>query len=54
LLRNCLIKFVFEGKIEGETEGMGRWERRSRQLLDELKRTGSYWKLKEEALDHSA
>jgi hypothetical protein len=53
LRRNCPIKFVIEGKIEGRTEGMGRLGGRSNQLLDELKRTGSSWKRKEEALAHS-
>jgi len=45
LRRNCPIKFVTERKTEGKTEGMGRSGRRSNQLLDELKRRGSYWKL---------
>jgi hypothetical protein len=40
-----------EGKIEGRIEVRGRRGRRHKQLLDELKETGSYWKLKEEALD---
>jgi hypothetical protein len=53
LRRNCPIKFVIEGKLEGKTEGMGRRGRKSNQLSDEIKRKGSYWKLKEEALDHS-
>lgn len=53
LRRNCPIKFVIEGKIQGRTEGMGRRGGRSNQLLDELKRTGSYWKLKEKALAQS-
>jgi hypothetical protein len=30
---------------------MGRQERRPKQLLDDLKETRGYWKLKEEALD---
>jgi len=51
--RKCRAKFVTEWKIEGKTEGMGIRGRRSNQLLDEIKRTGSYWKLKDEALDHS-
>ena len=53
LCRNCPIIFVTEWKIEGRTEGMERRGTRSNQLLGELKRTGSYWKLKEEALGHS-
>ena len=31
----------------------GRRERRIKQLLDGLKETGRYWKLKETALDHT-
>jgi len=29
----------------------GRQERRRKQLLDDLKETGRYWKMKEEVLD---
>jgi hypothetical protein len=50
LCRNCLLKHVIEGKIEGRIEVTGRWGRRRKQLLDELKETKIYWKLKEEAL----
>jgi len=46
LRRNCLLKHVTAGKIEGT----GRWERRSRQLLYDLNEKRGYWKLKEEAL----
>ena len=31
----------------------GRQERRGKQLFDYLKETRRYWKLKEEALDHT-
>jgi hypothetical protein len=47
LARNCLKNHVIEGKIKG-TERRGR---RRNQLLDDVKKTGRYWKLKEEALD---
>jgi hypothetical protein len=51
LLRNCLLKHVTEGKIEGMIEVTGRRERRRRQVLDDLQEMRGYWKLKEEALD---
>jgi len=34
LRRNCLLKHVIEGKIEGRVEVTGRRERRRKQLLD--------------------
>jgi hypothetical protein len=42
LRRNCLIKHIIEGKILGTR----RRERRRTQLLDDLKETRRYWKLK--------
>ena len=42
-----------EGKLEGRIEMMGRQGRRYKQLLDDLKEKRRYWKLKEEALDHT-
>jgi hypothetical protein len=53
LRRNCLLKHVIEGKLEGGTEMTGRRGRRRKQLLDNLKENRGYWKLKEEALDRS-
>jgi hypothetical protein len=47
LRRNCLPKHITKGKIKGT----GRQGRRCKQLLDNLKETRRYWKLKEEALD---
>jgi hypothetical protein len=45
--RNCRLKHVIEGKIEGmERRGRSRW-----QLLDVHKEMAGYWQLKEEALD---
>jgi len=37
LRRNCLLKHVIEGKIEGRIEVAGRRGRRSKKLLDDLK-----------------
>ena len=51
LRRNCFLKCVIEGKIEGRIEVTGRRGRRSKLLLDDLKETRVYWKLKVEALD---
>jgi hypothetical protein len=50
LRRNCLLKHMIEGKLEGRIEMTGRRGRRSKQLLDDLKEKRRYWKLKEEAL----
>jgi replicative superfamily II helicase len=36
LRRNCLLKHVIEGKLEGRIEMMGRRGRRRNQLLDDL------------------
>ena len=50
LRSNCLIKHFTEERIGGievtERQG-GRYE----QLLDDIKKTREYWKLKEKALD---
>jgi hypothetical protein len=49
--RNCFLKHVTEGKIEG---GIGVTERRRgrcKQLLYDVKEKREYWKLKEKALD---
>jgi hypothetical protein len=51
--RNCLLKHVIEGKIEGRTEVTGRRGRWCKQLLHALTEKSEYWKLKEEALDRS-
>jgi hypothetical protein len=44
---------VIEGKLEGRIEMMGRRGRRRKQPLNDLKEKRWYWKLKEEALDHT-
>ena len=41
-------KHVIEKKIEGRIEMTERQKRRCKQLLDDLRETGGYWKLKEE------
>jgi hypothetical protein len=46
LCRNCLLKHVIEGKLEGKTEMRGR-RRRLKQLLDDLKEKRRYCKLKD-------
>jgi hypothetical protein len=50
LRRGCLRKHPTEGMIEGCIELTGKRGRRCNQLLDEKR---GYWKLKEEALDHT-
>jgi hypothetical protein len=50
LRRNCLLKYVIEGKLEGRIEMTERRGRRRKQLLDDLKGKRGYWKLKEETL----
>jgi hypothetical protein len=51
LRRNCLLKHMIEGKLEGRIEMTGRQGRK--QLLDDLKEKKGYCKLKEEALDRT-
>jgi hypothetical protein len=51
LRRNCLLKHVIEGKLEGRIDVMGRRGRRRKQLLGDLKEKRRCWKFKEEALD---
>jgi hypothetical protein len=53
LRRNCLLKHVIEGKLEGRIEMTGRRGRRRNQLLDDLSEKRKYWTLKEEALDRT-
>ena len=53
LRRNCLLKQVTEGKIEGEMEMTRRRGRRWRKLLDDLRDRRGYSHLKEEALDRT-
>jgi hypothetical protein len=55
LRRNCRVKHVIGGKIEGTIYVMGRRRRRrSKQLLNYLKETRGYWRTRlEEAMDLS-
>jgi hypothetical protein len=53
LRRNCLLKEVVEGKLEGRIEVMERQVRRRKQILCDLKETRRKLKLKKEALDRS-
>jgi hypothetical protein len=48
--RNCLLKHVIGGKLEGRIEMAGRRRRRCKQLLDDLKEKIGYWKWKAGAL----
>jgi hypothetical protein len=50
LHRNCLQQFHVTGNIERKIEVMER-RRTCKELLDGLKETREYWKLKEEAID---
>jgi hypothetical protein len=50
LRRNCLLKHIIEGKIEGGIEVRGRQAVRRKQLLNDIKETRGYWKLKERVL----
>jgi hypothetical protein len=51
LRRNCLLKYVIEGKLEEWIKATGRRIRRRKQILDDLKERREHYKLKEEALD---
>jgi hypothetical protein len=49
LRRNCLLKHVIEGKLEGKMEITGRRGKRRKQLLDKLKEKRRYRKFKKES-----
>ena len=54
LRRNCLLQQVTEGKIRGwGVKVTGRWGRRRRKLLNDLKERRGYSHLKEETLDRT-
>jgi hypothetical protein len=53
LCRNCLLRQVIEGKINGGIEVTGRQGRIRRKLLDDLKERKGYSHLKEDALDRT-
>jgi hypothetical protein len=50
---NCLLKHVIEGKVEGKLEVRGRRGGKRKQLMDDLKKTRGYCKLKEEEVAHT-
>ena len=53
LSRNCVLEHAIEGKIERGIAAMRRQGGSCKQLLNDLKETREYWKLKEEALDRT-
>jgi hypothetical protein len=53
LRRNCLLKYVTEGKIEGRIEVTRRRGTRLDNLPDDLKKVRVYWKLQERGLDRT-
>jgi hypothetical protein len=53
LCKNFLFKWTIEGKIRDRIEVMGSWGWGHKQILDSLMEIRGYWKLKEEALDHT-
>jgi len=50
LYRNCLLKHVIEGKIEGRMEVTGQRGRRCKQLLDDVKEMRGFFDLKRKHL----
>ena len=48
LRRNCLLKYVNEGKMERRINVMERGGRTRKQLLNDLEENRGCWKLKEE------
>ena len=52
LCRNCLLKHVIEGNT-GEIGVMGRWNRRCKQVLNNLKEIRRNWKFKEGVFDRT-
>ena len=51
--RNCVLKHIIEGKIEGRVEVLGGRGGRRKQLLDDVTGTRGYLTWKEEALDRT-
>ena len=47
------LTYFIESKIEGKIEVAERRGRICKQILDYIKEAGGYWKMKEEALDHT-
>jgi hypothetical protein len=46
LCRNCLLKYVDEGQIEGRIKVTGRRGKRGKQLLYNIKEKRGYWRMK--------
>jgi len=53
LRRTSLLIHIIEGKLEERLEVTRRRGRRRKHILDKLKETREYWKLKKEALDRT-
>jgi hypothetical protein len=53
LCRNCLLKHIIEGKLEGSITLVGRRGRRRKHSLDDIKETRGCWKLKDVVLDRT-
>ena len=53
LRRDCLVKHIIEGKIEGRIKVRGRRGKIHKHLLDNLKEKRGHCKLKDEALDYT-
>ena len=53
LCRNCLLTHITQENIEEGIEVKGKRGKRRKQVLDDLKDTKGYWKLKEKAIDRS-
>ena len=51
LRRNCLPIYVIQINMEGRMGVTGGPRRRRKELLNDLKEEGGYWKLKDAALD---
>ena len=51
MLGKCLLKLTVEGKVKGGTKVTRRQGRKCKQLLDDLKVTKGYSKLKGKLLD---
>jgi hypothetical protein len=50
---NCLLKRVIEGKLQGRIGMTGRWRRRRKELLNDLKEKRGSWNSSEETLDRA-
>lgn len=53
ICHNFHRSYLLKHAIKGELKGMGRQERRSKHLFDDLKDVRQYWNLKQNVLDHT-